>query len=35
MLDSICHMILILLKNHIFGVKKSRFDHFYETLKWA
>ena len=37
MLDSIYHMtvmILKLLNNHIFGVKRSRFCHFYATLKW-
>ena len=27
MLDSIYHMTLILLKNHIFGVKTSKFCH--------
>ena len=32
MLDSVYHMTLKLLKNHIFGVKMSRFCHFYSTL---
>ena len=37
-LDSIYHMTMMtlkLLKNHIFGMKKSRFCHFYPTLKWT
>ena len=33
MLVSIYHMTLKLLKNRIFGVKTSRFCHFYATLK--
>ena len=34
MLDSIYHMTLKLLINHIFfGVERSRFGHFYTTLK--
>ena len=33
MLDSIYHIKLKLLENHIFGVKTSRFCHFYATLK--
>ena len=35
MLDSIDHMIMMtskLLKNSVFGVKKSRFCHFYATF---
>ena len=34
-LDSIYHMTLKLLKNHIFWQEKSRFGHFYAPLKWA
>ena len=34
MLDSIYHITLKLLKNHIFGMKKTRFCQFYATLKW-
>ena len=33
MLDTIYHITLKFLKNHIFGVKKSRFGHFYAMLK--
>ena len=32
-LDSIYHMTLKYLKVACFGVKKSRFDHFYAPLK--
>ena len=35
MLDSICHMTLKLLKNHIFGVKMQDFDIFLAMLKWT
>ena len=34
MLDSIYHMTLKLLKNHILGVKKHDFAIVYATLKW-
>ena len=33
MLDSICHMTLKLLKNHILGVKMSRFCHLLHNFK--
>ena len=33
-LDSIYHMTLKLLKNHIFGLKTPIFCHFYAMLKW-
>ena len=32
MLDSIYHMILKILKNHIFGLKMSRYGHFYVKM---
>ena len=32
MLDSIYHMTLKLLKNHIFGVKTSRFCHLLQNI---
>ena len=32
MLDSIYHMTLKLLKNHIFGVKTSRFCHLLRNV---
>ena len=38
MLDSIYRMTMMTsksLKNHILGVKRSRFCHFYATLKWT
>ena len=34
-LDSIYHMTLKLLKNHILGVKTKDFAIFYGTLKWT
>ena len=33
MLDSVYHMTLKLLKNHIFGVKRSRFCHLLHNVK--
>ena len=33
MLDSIYHMTLKLLKNHMFGVKMSRFFHLLSNVK--
>ena len=35
MLDSIYHMTLKLLNNHILGVKTQDFAIFYATLKWT
>ena len=35
MLDSIYHMPLKLLKNHVFDMKTSIFCRFYATLKWT
>ena len=32
MLDSIYHMTLKLVKNHIFGVKTSRFSHLWSRF---
>ena len=32
MLDSIYHMILKLIKNHIFGMKMSRFCHLLHNV---
>ena len=32
-LDSVYHMTLKLLKNHIFGVKRSRFCHLLRNIK--
>ena len=35
MLNSICHMALKLLKIAFSGIKRSRYCHFYATLKWT
>ena len=34
MLDSLYHMPLKSLKNHILGMKTPKFCHLYETLQW-
>ena len=34
MLDSIYHMILIVLWNHVFGKEMLKFCHTYATLTW-